>query len=255
MKTLKENNALLTEKLGLEYLPVALLFADSRPEDAMHLKKAGSACVAPLIFAASKGKTVAIDKDSTGYQCSAFYLGYRDWIFEGIEYFLSNSEEPLPGGRACERFVESPKLAKEYVTSFIPKTLERRTYVFKPVKNLRENEEPQVVIFYANPDQMSALVFLINYQAPNDFNRIETGFASACNAVTTFPLSYVEKNQKKAFWGLHDPSQRLSFPPDIASMAMPFSLYSDILSFFEDSFIYTHAWEKVLERIVKNRYK
>ena len=169
MEQIKQKNRILVEKLNLTFSPVALLFSDEKPEDSMYLKKAGSACVAPLIFSAAKGKTVSIDKDSTGYACSAFYLGYKKWIFDGIEYFLSNSDQPVAGGRECERFVKSPTSAKDYVTSFIPEKLRENSYVFKPFEKLADDEKPEVIILFANPDQISALIFLINYNDPNSF--------------------------------------------------------------------------------------
>jgi len=249
MLNIQERTEILVKKLGLNYHPVALLFSDEMPEGSMYLKKAGNACVAPLIFSAAKGKTVFIDSNSTGYACSAFYLGYEKWIFNGIEYFLSNSASPLPNGRTCERFVKSPELAKEYVSSFIPEEVRKNAYVFKPVEKLNESEKPEVVILFANPDQISALVFLIHYNTPNNFNRIETGFASSCGAMTTFPLRFASEGKKKAFWGLHDPAQRLSFPAEITSLAMPLNLYHEILEILDESFLSTHVWEKVLSRI------
>jgi hypothetical protein len=38
-----------------------------------------------------------------------------------------------------------------------------RYVVFKPVEDLAESEVPVVVIFTADPDQLSALVILVNY--------------------------------------------------------------------------------------------
>lgn len=242
-------NKFLVEKLGLKYLPVALLFSSKKPENALSLKKTGTACIAPLIFSAAKGKTVAIDKNSTGYVCSAFYLGFGNWIFDRIEDFLSHSSIPLPGGRECERFVKTPQQAKEYLTSLVPKITKDITYVFKPLEEITENEKPEVIILYCNPDQISAIVFLIQYNHPNNFNRIVTGFSSSCAAVTTFPLSFNEQNEMKAFWGSHDPAQRLSFPKEITSIAMPYKMYVEICENLEESFLITHNWEKVLNRI------
>lgn len=249
MNNIKERNSILVDKLNLIYSPVALLFADERPDEAMYLKKTGNACIAPLIFSAAKGKTVFIDNESTGYACSAFYLGYRKWIFNGIEYFLSNVDSALLNGRDCERFVKSPELAKEYVTSFIPDEERKNIYVFKPFYKVEKSEKPEVVILFANPDQISALVFLIHYNTPTNFNRIETGFASACASMTTFPLRYAANGERKAFWGLHDPAQRLSFPENVTSLAMPYKLYLEILDILDESFLNTQHWEKVLKRI------
>ncbi len=240
------NASWLINKLNLEYQPVGLLLTASKPENAVCFRKKGNGCIAPLIFSASKGKTVAIDEGSTGYPCSAFYLGYGDWIFDGIEYFLSNS--PVPIGRECERIVKNAALARAFVESNVPKEKNQLTYVFKPLLSFTEQERPEVVLFFANADQLSALVFLIQHSHPLDDDRVKTGFASACMAMTTVPLKYAREGQSKAFWGLHDISVRASLPKDIMSMAMPYSLFEEICNDAPESFLITERWEKVAER-------
>jgi hypothetical protein len=236
----------LIDRLILNYLPVGLMLADKKPADAVSFKKKGKGCIASLIFSAAKGKTVAIDSESTGYPCSAFYLGYQDWIFQGIEYFLSSS--PVPIGRECERFVHSPSLAKEYVESFVPEEHTKSAYVFKPVTLFAEDESPETVIFFANPDQLSALVFLIQYKHPLDFGRVVTGFASACMAMATIPLQYARKGESKAFWGLHDIAVRPSMPKDLMTISMPYKIFEEICSVADESFLNTENWASLLAR-------
>jgi uncharacterized protein (DUF169 family) len=93
MKTPQEKAKWLFEKMAFNYQPIGLMMADKKPEGAVSLKKKGNGCIASFIFQAAKGRTVVIDKDSTGYACSAFFLGYSDWIFTGIEYFLSHGQD------------------------------------------------------------------------------------------------------------------------------------------------------------------
>jgi hypothetical protein len=246
MRTLQENVALLKEKLHLAYMPVGFSITDQVPDDAISFKKSGNGCIAPLIFSAAKGKKVAIGHGSTGYPCSAFYLGYSEWIFPGIEYFLSQG--PFPG-RECERFIKTPEIAKEYVKSFKAEAETKGTYLFKSLDSFTGGEIPEVVIFFANPDQMSALVFLLHYNSPQFADRVTTNLASACMSLVTIPLQYARKGQKKAFWGLHDIAIRNSFPADIMSLAMPYELYMEMCSTLDESFLFTEKWNKLLERI------
>ncbi|MFH0736067.1 MAG: DUF169 domain-containing protein [bacterium] len=248
METIIEQTEILTDKLGLTYLPVGLMLTENKPDNALSLKTKGNGCIAPLIFSASKGKIVAIDKNTTGYPCSAFYLGYQQWIFNGIEYFLSDG--PMPG-RECERFTKTPQLAKDYITSLIPKEETKGAVVFKPIKMFEKSEKPEIVILFANPDQMSAIVFLLHYNKPELLDRVVTGFASSCAAVTTFPLKFAREGQNKAFWGFHDISTRPTFPADITSIAMPLPLYQEMCNNIQGSFLFTSHWDKVLTRIIK----
>ena len=238
---------LFKEKLGLQYLPVGIYFETSRPEEAVTFKHKGSGCIAGHIFQAAKGKTIAIDNETTGYPCSSFYLGYQKWIFPGIENFLSNG--PFPE-RECERFIETPEIAKKFVESYVPETIVNDVYVFRPLTE-KENREPEAVIFFVNPDQISALVYLAHYNRPDAENRVVTRFSSACMSMVTLPLQYARSNINMAFWGLHDISVRPSFPENIMTLSMPYAMYREMGSNIEGSFLVTIKWEKVLERITK----
>lgn len=249
MKDFIKQSDILSERLGLKYEPVGFMFADRKPDNALGFKKSGGGCIAPLIFHAARGKTVAFDRESTGYPCSAFYLGYTEWIFPGIEYFLSCG--PFPG-RECECFVKTPEQAKEYVQSLKSCYIRNNAIIFKPINRFEEDEKPVAVILFLNPDQISALVFLAHFNDPCSRNRIETGFASACISFFTIPLQYVLKEEKKAFWGLHDIAVRSSFPADITSLSMPCEMYREICSHAGESFFHTENWNRLLERIKGN---
>jgi hypothetical protein len=243
MKNIVEIAALYKEKLALKYEPVGIYFEDKMPEGALSFKSKGNGCIAPLIFKAASGKTVAIDTGSTGFPCSAFYLGYQEWIFPGIENFLSTG--PFPG-RECERLIETPDKAREYVKSFIPGEINHKVMVFKPIK---EETRPEAVILFANPDQLSALTYLAHFDKPEAQSRVITQLASACASMVTIPLRLASEEKLTAFWGLQDISCRISFPSNIFSFSLPVKFFELIGGFIQESFIATERWEKVLNRI------
>ena len=233
------------EKLGLDYFPVGMFFTETRPENAIGFKKKGNGCIAPLIFSSSKGKTVAIDKDTTGWDCSAFYLGYKDWIFNGIECFLSDGSV---FGREGERFVKTKQQAKEYVKSFKPEEINKKVTVFKPLADFEEDEIPEIVIFFANADQLSGLVFLLHYNSPERDDIVATGFMSACGSMVTSPMKYKSNGTMKAVWGLHDISARLKLPKELMTLSMPYEMVKEIYNEMDNSFLKTDNWMKIIER-------
>ncbi len=245
MNVYKEIAEKFKETLGLEYEPVGIYFGNEKPDDALSFKNKGNGCIAPLIFKAAKGKTVAVDKESTGFPCSAFYLGYKEWIFEGIENFLSTG--PFPG-RECERLMDNPDTARKYVETFIPETLREETLIFKPVA-LEPDKIPEAVIFFVNPDQLSALTYLALNDAPSQQDRVVTQLASSCASIVYFPLKFAREGKLTAFWGLHDISTRPSFPADILSFSLPADFFLKMGKMMDESFLYTERWEKVLHRI------
>jgi uncharacterized protein (DUF169 family) len=235
----------LKTKLGLDYLPVGIFYSSTKPEDAIGFKSKGNGCIMPLIFSAAKGKTVAFNKDTTGWECSAFYLGYKDWIFDGIECFLSDG---TVFGRSGERFVKSSQQAKEFVKSLVPENINTGFTIFKPLTEFLPDEKPELVIFFANADEISGLVFLLYYNHPEDDDRIVTRFMSACGAVVTAPMKYKSKGKMKAVWGMHDISARLRLPKELMTLAMPWEMVLEMADHLDSSFVITENWAKIKAR-------
>lgn len=233
------------EELGLNFLPIGMYYTDRKPENAVGFNKKGNGCIIPLIFSSAKGKTVAFDKDSTGWNCSAFYLGYDEWIFEGIECFLSDSDVY---GRTPERFVKTKEQAKSYVESLKPKVINDKVTVFKPLEEFENDETPETVTFFVNADQLSGLVFLLHYNAPEKDDIITTSFASGCGSIVTFPMKYKSEGKAKAVWGIHDISARLRIPKELMTLTIPFELLVCIYRDLDQSFVITDNWKKIKER-------
>ncbi|MBN1536636.1 MAG: DUF169 domain-containing protein [Anaerolineales bacterium] len=230
---------------ALPYSPVGFTIADKKPEGALGFKKGGSGCIMPLIFSAARGKTVAFDAQSCGYDCSAFYLGYKDWIFPGIEHFLSSGSLLNP---RCERFLKTPAIAKSYIEALKPVKKTEGFTIFKPLEAFSNEERPEAVIFFVNADQISGLVYLLHFNAPQD-ERVVTHFASACASVATFPLRYAKSGEKKAVWGLHDISARARLPKNLMTLSMPFDLLVEIWGEMDKSFLKDEQWEVIVRRI------
>jgi len=235
----------IKEKIGLEFSPVGMFFSNNKPENAIGFKSKGNGCIIPLIFSSAKGRTVAFDKDTTGWDCSAFFLGYKDWIYNGIECFLSNGSII---GREGERFIKTKHQAKEFVKSFKPKILNNSVTVFKSLENFNFNETPEIVIFFANPDQLSGLVNLLHYNSPEKDDLVITRFMSGCGSIVTLPMKYKTEGRTKAVWGMHDISARLRIPGELMTLSMPYDLLVDIYKDIQNSFIITDNWKKIKDR-------
>lgn len=234
----------IKEGLGMQFDPVGVCFSDRIPGDAMHFKKESRGCIAPLIFKSARGRVVAFDRPATGLPCASFYLGYSEWIFPGIEKFLSNENV---NGREPERFIKTPELAREFIESFVPGKMRDNVIIFKPLGLFTESEKPELVLFFVNADQLSALVFLIGYGAPLE-ERIVTRFASACMSMFTLPLKYAEAGEKKAVWGFHDVSARKRLPRDLMTLTLTYDLFIEVVEHLGESFIQTETWDYLRKR-------
>jgi len=233
------------EKLGLGNFPVGMFFSENIPENAIGFKSKGNGCILPLIFKSAQGKTVAIDKNTIGWNCSAFYLGYQDWIFDGIECFLSDG---TVNGREGERFIKTEKQAKSFVEMYKPEKLNDKVTIFKPLADFEQNEKPEIVIFFVNPDELSALVYLLHYNCPERDDMIVTRFISGCGSIVTLPMKLKNEGKMQAVWGMHDISVRKRLPKNLMTLTMPYDLFVEINSHIDESFIITDNWKAIKER-------
>jgi uncharacterized protein (DUF169 family) len=242
----------IKESIGLRYEPVAMVFAASKPEHAVGFNGKGNGCIAPLIFTAARGKTVAFDRQTTGFACSAFYLGYEKWIFEGIECFLSDGSV---FGRSPERFIETPTKAKKYVESFIPAQINPNATVFKPLGQCTETEKPELVIFYANADEISGLVFALHYRYPDREDLVLTRFMSGCGSVVTYPMQLKAAGRQHAVWGMHDISVRKRLPKELMSLTIPLEMLLELHACLDTNFFITENWKLIRERNLAEEVK
>jgi len=239
----------LKEKLSLGKFPIGMYFSETRPENAIGFKSKGNGCILPLIYKAAQGKTIAIDQDSTGWNCSAFYLGYQDWIFDGIECFLSDG---VVNGREGERFIKTSKQAKTFVEYYQPKTLNTKVTVFKPLSEFEAHEKPELVIFFVNADELSALVYLLHFNSPESEDRIVTRFISGCGSVVTLPMKLKNEGKMQAVWGMHDISVRRRLPKELMTLTMPYDLLVEITKDIDETFIITESWKAIKVRNIQN---
>jgi uncharacterized protein (DUF169 family) len=238
-------------ELKLAYQPVAIIFTDEKPEGAAQFQAGRWGCVVAMLTAATKGKTAVFDRDTCGCGGGKVGLGFGDY-FEGgphggIEYFLSAGKgEGYPPG---ERYKQSPELAKEFIESLPTTEIPTAYLVFKPLSAVDPAAEtPQQVVFYANPDQLTALVVLANYGRPGNENVI-IPWASGCQGIGIIPYHEAEQQSVRAVVGMVDVSARPFVDPDILSFTVPFPMFQEMESHVEESFLHTHAWEKVKARI------
>lgn len=247
MSQISESAQKIEKLLELKHQIIGHYYTDDVPENTVKFKTPGNGCIMSLIYSAAQGKTVSFNKETAGWNCSAYYLGYRDNIFPGIDQFLSNGSTEMLG-REAERFTESPKTAQASVDYMLAEKEETKTAIFKPLNKFEESEKPEVVIFFVNPDHISALIFLLHYKNPLEFDKIITGFMSSCAATVTMPLRLARENKSKVVWGHHDLSARNRLPKDLMTLAMPYSEFEMINSIIDESFVKTHLWQEILKR-------
>lgn len=224
--------------LGLELTPVGFGWAAGAPAGARRIQ---GGCIAPLFVAAGRGTTFALTPEACGWPCAAFHLGFADSIRPGIEQYLSHG---LPG-EPCERFLETPELARTYCDAIRWQAPSGATAVIGPLAGF--SEPPAVVVLMAGADALGGLVYLLHHRAPLD-ERVVTRFASACGSVVTLPLRLEREGHSAAVWGFQDPSARERIPGHLMSLSLPWRLLLEAWRDAPGSFLGTERWARFRER-------
>ncbi|MCE5322085.1 DUF169 domain-containing protein [bacterium] len=243
-------DSVLANKLKLKYSPVAMILANTKPADAMQFKKGTWGCVMAMFSAAAKGKTAVFDYQTTTCGGGRIGLGFCE-EFEGppggIEYFLSTGRgEGFPEG---EGYKKTPRLAKAFVDCLPRQTIPFDYVIFKPLDSIdTEVETPVLVSFLVNPDQLSALVVLANYdRATNDNVKID--FGAGCHSIFLLPYAEVGKANPKAVVGAIDITARPYVDPDTLTFTLPWQMFIEMEADVPDSFLEKKDWKKVRKRI------
>lgn len=240
----------IAQELKLRYRPVALLLTDEKPEGALEFKEGHWGCVVAMFAAAARGKTAVFSNETCGCPGGKIGLGFTDefgHVPGGIEYFLSTGRgEGYPEG---EGYMKTPEIAHEFAEA-LPRTCIPTQYVVaKPLDGVNvEQQKPELVVFFCEPDQLSALIVLANYGRPGSENVI-IPFGAGCHTVCLIPYAQSKSETPKAVVGVTDISARPMVDPDVLSFTVPFGMFQEMEADVPGSFLEKEAWKKVRARI------
>ncbi len=262
--------------LKLKFQPVAVSWTDLLPEGARQFARGKWGCVMMLFAAAAKGKTVAFDRETCGCMGGSVGLGfgntYTQWA-GGIECFyrfLSSGSADLEKSREIiekmgvhmtperldnfingERYLKSPELAKKFVENLPMIDAPEKYVVMRPLKDADlAREKPQVIVFVANPDQISALSVMANYGRMNPEN-VMTPFGAGCHQIGIIPLNEAKREFPRAVLGLTDLSARNAVKNtlgrDILTFSVPLKMFLEMEENEEGSFLHRHTWKELMK--------
>lgn len=260
--------------IGLKYDPVALLFADQKPAGARQFKEGRWGCVMFMLAAVLKGETAAFDRQTFGCFGGGTGLGFGDQYehFPGgkecFQYFLSIGNDHWQQGRDAaeqvkpfmrpeafhhfthgERYFKSPELVGKFIDSLPITDVPAPYVVFEPLAEVAEaQEQPEVIIFFGNMDQIAALTVLVNFGRGHNENVIFP-FAAGCQSICIYPLAEAKREQPRAVLGLNDLSARVYLKrllkDDVLSFAVPLRLFQEMEDNLDESFLSGDTWREL----------
>jgi uncharacterized protein (DUF169 family) len=264
----------IASSLHLKHQPVALLWTNDRPDEALQFHPDKWGCVMAMFAQAATGKTAVFDRQTFGCIGGGVGLGFGNQYVNwrgGIECFygfLSNgnaerensseiAQQIAQTGRkvAVERFlhgeglVKSPELAKVFVDSMPMVDIPDRYVVFKPLSSVNElKEQPRVVIFPVNADQLSALVSLANYDR-GTLDAVIIQPVAGCQSIGILVYKEAVSTRPRAVIGLTDIAARTYTAPtlghDILTFSVPLRLFREMESNVQGSFLEKETWHSL----------
>jgi len=239
----------ICKELKLKNPPIAVLITEQLPADAIAFDPSvmKGACSLSGLKEATLGKTVFFSSESRGCPGLRNGLGFQDEVDMpgGVEYFLSCGRgKGYPSG---EKLKKTPEIAKGYYDNLPKKVLDAKYVVFKPVESVKD-EEPKLVIFLANPDQLSALVTLFTYETA-ELDNVISPMTSGCSSLVKLPLAEMKKEKPRAVIGLIDIWSRPVFGADTLALAVPYSEYLKMEENSKDCFFQAKTWDGVKSRL------
>ena len=236
----------IARRLKLRYAPVAILFSNEKPEGALEFKEGRWGCVVAMLTATAKGRKAVFSRTTTGCPGGKIGLALSDRYAPGMEYFLSTGNEMLPEGEAYKK---TPELAKDFIDSSPTTEIAEEYVIFAPLAEIDPaKEKPRIVVFYANPDQLSALVVLANYSRTGR-NNVIAPFGAGCHSVCLIPWDESSKEQPHAVIGMTDVSARPFIDADLLSFSVPYGMFQEMEDDVPNSFLDRESWAKVAKRI------
>ncbi len=248
-------NSKLIDSLNLKMQPVAIILTDDKPESGLHFKEGSwRGCSGAMLVTSSKKNRIAyFDRKSFGCPGGGTGLGFGDRYGNfPIDCLLSTGNKGMKsqiGGSSLaegERFYKNPELARKWVNSLPITDVPTRYVVFKPWEQLTEEDKPELIVFFVNADQLSALIVISDYNRGT--NQVVTApFGAACQSIL-FGYEEAKKEEPRGVMGFFDISKRSVLSREILTFTVPFSLYKEMEDNVEGSFLEMHAWQKLKER-------
>ncbi|MGA8181606.1 MAG: DUF169 domain-containing protein [Desulfobacterales bacterium] len=256
--------------LGLDEEPMGLFYTDKRPIEGFSAKPndlptrekeikneidwqkvfGQFSCVMGHIWRARKKKTAAyFSEEQFGCPGGSFFLGFHKPQTETLIHYVSTG---IPNQTRGERYCDSPDALRRIFEFIDPRPAPRKFCVVKPISQFSDDEVPELIAFFTRPESLCGLHQLAAF-VTNDPEVVASPWGAGCGSIAAWPLHYLEKGQHKAVLGGWDPSARKFYKTDELSFTVPFQMFKEMLTRYNESFLTTKTWETAQKKVLRSK--
>lgn len=185
-----------------------------------------------------KGNPISLSIDVISCGGGKFYTGFTE-MPEHVPNLVSLKE----------KYKKTPEMVVEFVKN-LGITHNNQNYLnFARLDKIENFDKIEGILFFATPDILSGLTTWA-YFDNNSEDAVTSMFGSGCSTVVTNAVTENNRNGKRTFIGLFDPSVRPYVEANILSFVIPISRFKEMYHTMRKCSLFdTHAWGKIRNRI------
>ena len=215
-------------------LPIVFWFSNEPIADT---EKTGG-CFFKGMAAVRQGVPISLNEETIACMGGKLYTGFAG-MSERIPDFVSLKE----------KYKQTPEMVREFVENLHVPCATQRYLNFVRVDQIESFDKVEGVLFFATPDILSGLATWAYFDNNSD-DAVTAMFGSGCSTVVTNAVVENNRNGRRTFLGLFDPSVRPYVESNILSFVIPMSRFKEMYHTMSACCLFgTHAWQKVRDRI------
>ncbi|CAB5109315.1 hypothetical protein D3OALGA1CA_1924 [Olavius algarvensis associated proteobacterium Delta 3] len=274
----------IVRHLKPEFEPVAVVWSNTIPDDALQFKKGRFGCILYLFAeAARRGKVAGGNRESIACNGGRAAMGLGvdfDASEESLDRYaavFSKGLKSTGNQKAYRAMMEAAprrwralfgygerrhctaELATEWIRSGLPRYDIAFEYVlFKPLSRTAFDENVRAIIFPVNPVELSGLVTLAGSVMPGT-DPVQVPQGADCNRIAAFAYAQADLAEPRAVMGMLDVDgrevMRKRFRDDVLTLTLPMPLYLRMEQEADDSVFQTPSWQGLVDtRLANGRY-
>lgn len=247
--------AKLVDMLHLDLEPVGVFFGNTDAACDVQAQPARRNCLVPFLLSAARGQVVGVDEE--GCTCPGGTVGicFGDGftrknpnIHKMLSQGLGEAAPPQAPIHLVEgeRFFCDENVGMTWRNSVPYSEVGYPRVVFAPLSRWQDVGTPDLVLVFADSDQISALVTMFGFHSGRAINTVAP-FGAACQSIV-YAAEQMGKPDPVAIMGLFDISQRSRAIAGYLSLTMPYAMWADLSVDLDKSCLTTHAWKQIEAR-------